>query len=260
MPCNSPSVSGSPCPTSILSDAEPDDDDMQSLLKDLEDPTTPPISPQIPSGQLEVRIYYGTILARTEYIDCSKGACRIVAGSSYTSQKVMAHCNDHLIELPESHPQAVSKDIFGAMGNGIVLEVIEGRIYVTPSCQTIVYCSNSASPSQEALQINKDQPTKVFDYSNHFRPSLEHYAILQGQSPSPSFFLGLGQNFGQGRNVTQNLISVMVTHCKAKQDIDTIMLPPEILGGMHDNVHIDQPTATDLEAEAFLNNLQKISN
>lgn len=257
--CSSPSASGSPCPTSILS--EPDDDELPSLLKELEDtPSTPPVSPQIPSGHLEVRIYYGTILARTDYVDCSKGACRILSNSAYTTHdKKACHLSDHTIELPDNHPQLVSKNIFGAMGNGIVLEVIEGRVYVTPLCRTIVYCSNMSSPGQDAMQINKDQPTKVFDYNNHFRPTLEHYAILQGQSPSPSFFLGLGQTWGPGRNVTQNLISVMVTHCKAKQDIDAIMLPPEILGGMND-INIDQPTVTDLEAEAFLKNLQEISN
>lgn len=271
MSCNSPSgvSNSSPCPpASVLSEPDPDDDndDVQSIINSLEGdtPTSPPISPQIPSGQLEVRVYYGTILARTEYVDCSKGACRILSSPAYQSpsaiKKVM-NPTDQQVELPDDHPQSLSKDIFSAMGNGIVVEVAHGSIYVTPLCRTIVYCSNMAAPSQDAVQLNKDIPTKVFDYNSHFRPSLEHFAIFQGPSPAPSpvVYLGLGQSWGQGRTVTQNLVTVMVTHCKAKQDLESIMLPPEILGGV-ESINIDQPTVTDLEAEAFLKNLQEISN
>jgi hypothetical protein len=264
--CNSPgSAISSPCPT-VHSEPDADVGDILSALEDT--PSTPPISPQIPPGQLQVRIYYGTIQVHSEFVDCSNGPCQIISNRSYanaTPEENRKFGYTHPIVLPENHPQALSKDIFDAMGNGIVLNVnSEGGICVTPLCRTIVYCSGSASPGQEAAQLNKDRPTKVFDYTNHFRPALEHYALIQGQSPSPHFILGLGQTWGNRRHVTQNLISIMVTHCKAKHDIDTIGLPQllaqELLIEIPDTVDIEQPTSTDLEADAFLKNLQEISS
>lgn len=264
--CHSPnSTISSPCPT-IHSEQDADVEEILSTLEDT--PSSPPISPQIPPSQLQVRIYYGTIQVHAEFVDCSNGPCRIVSNRSYASampehQKKFGYT--HPILLPENHPQALSKDIFDAMGNGIVLDVNnEGGICVTPLCRTIVYCSSSASPGQEAAQLNKDVPTKVFDYTNHFRPALEHYAVIQGQSPSPYFLLGLGQTWGRRRHVMQNLVSIMVTHCKAKHDIDAIRLPQllaqELLVEIPDTIDIDQPTTTDLEADAFLKNLQEISS
>lgn len=259
MTCHSPSVTNSPSPT-VHSEPEPD---MNEILRELEDtPSTPPISPVIPPSQLQIRIFYGTLQVHTEYVDCAKEACRIISNRSYSKKRFS---NTHPIILPEDHPQSLSKDIFDAMENGIVLNVDpEGSVYVTPLCRTIVYCSNSGSPGQEAVLINKDQPTKVFDYNNHFRPALEHYALIQGQSPSPYFLLGLGQTWGHGRHATQNLITVMVTHSRAKQDIDTIGLPEllaqELLIEIPDTLDIDQPTSNDLEADSFLKNLQEISS
>ncbi len=54
----------------------------------------------------------------------------------------------------------------------------------------------------------------------------------------------------------------MVTHCKAKHDMDTIGLPnflaQDLMAEMPNTIDIDQPTSTDYEAEAFLKNLQEI--
>lgn len=267
-------MTDSPSPT-ILS--EEDDTEMSKILEDLEDnPPTPPISPHVPSGELQVNVFYGSISVLSEKVDCSNGRCRIVSTRSPYSPS--SSCEDqthfvsggngypttHTLVLPDTHPQALSRDIFDAMGNGIVLEVSNGDIYVTPLCRTMIYCSSSPSPSQEARSIGKDQATGVFSYNQHFRPALEHYALIQGQSPSPHFFLGLGQTWGRGHHVTQNLITIMVTHCKAKYDIDTIGLPQlvaqELLIEIPDTVDVNSPTGTDLQAEAFLKNLEEISN
>lgn len=237
---------------------------MSQIINEIENsPPTPPISPQIPSSQLHIRVFYGTIQVVSEFVDCSKGSCRILSSKNVEERQRYFYNCAHKIVLPETHPQSLSKGIFDAMGEGIMLEASDGNIYITPLCRTVVYYSNSASPSVDAVQINKDQPTRVFDYNNHFRPALEHYALIQGQSPSPYFLLGLGQTWGRGRHVTQNLVTVMVTHCKAKHDIDTISLVTNqemfSLDGQ-DAINIDEPTGTDIEAEAFLRNLQEISN
>lgn len=261
--CHSPqSTINSPCPTN----QSEEESDMKDILSALEDtPPTPPISPQFPPSQLQVRIYYGTIPVHTELVDCSKGACRIISNRSYATPESNKFGSTHSIALPDEHPQSRSKDIFEAMGNGIVLDVSsDGCVYVTPLCRTVVYCSSSTAPCHEAAEISKDQPTRVFDYANHFRPALEHYALIQGQSPSPYFLLGLGQTWGCGHHATQNLVTIKVTHCKAKQDIDTIGLPvllaQELLVEIPDTIDIDHPTHTDMEADAFLKNLEEISS
>ena len=100
----------------------------------------------------------------------------------------------------------------------------------------------------------------MFDYNSHFRPALEHYALVPGESPSPYFILSLGQTWGSGRHVTENLVSIIITHSQAKHEIEAIglthLLTKDLLIDMPDSVDIDQPTETDLEAEAFFSKYQ----
>ena len=164
------------------------------------------------------------------------------------------------IVLPDNHPQESAHDIFEAMRRGVIIEASEGNVYVTPLCRTVVYCSSS--PSDVAQPLEKEVRTKVFDYQNYFRPALEHYALVHSQSPTPYFILGLGQNWGRGRHVTQNLISIVVTHAQARHEIDTIGLThavtQDLLIDLPDSVVIDQANALDMEAEAFLSGIESV--
>ena len=158
------------------------------------------------------------------------------------------------IALPDNHPQSCARDIFNAMRRGVLIEASDGNVYVTPLCRTVVYCANS--PTDVAQPLEKEVRSKVFDYKNHFRPALEHYALVHSQSPTPYFILGLGQNWGRGRHVTQNLISIIITHAQARHEIDAIGLThavtQDLLIDLPDSVVIDQPNTYDMEAEAFL--------
>jgi len=118
---------------SILS--EEDDDAVSRILDDLEDnPPTPPISPHVPSGKLLVNVYYGSISVLSEEVDCSVKKCRIVSSNSSHSTPD-GYPSMHTIVLPGNHPQSLSRNIFAAMENGIVLEVSNGDVYVTPLCR-----------------------------------------------------------------------------------------------------------------------------
>ena len=56
--------------------------------------------------------------------------------------------------------------------------------------------------------------------------------------------------------MTQNLISIVITHAQARHEIDTIGLThavtQDLLIDLPDSVDIDQANTFDMEAEAFL--------
>lgn len=243
-----------------------DDTKVVDILTDLADhPPTPPMSATPPPSELQIRVFYGSIPVCTEYFDCNKG-CRIFSSDDSLSSSANWQDEEKMIRylgppdaknivLPDNHPQACARDIFNAMRRGVLIEACDGNVYVTPLCRTVVYCSNS--PTDVAQPLEKEVRTKVFDYTNHFRPALEHYALVHSQSPTPYFILGLGQNWGRGRHVMTNLISIVVTHAQARHEIDAIGLThavtEDLLLDLPDSVVIDQANAFDLEAEAFLN-------
>ena len=214
---------------------------------------TPPLS------LLQIRIFYGSIPVHTEYLDCKIG-CRIVSSEesspSFQQDELMVRSfgppEAKNIVLPDDHPQSCARDIFNAMRRGVLIEASDGNVYVTPLCRTVVYCANS--PTDMAQPLKKEVRSKVFDYRNYFRPALEQYALVHAQLPTPCFILGLGQSWGRGRHVTQNLISIAVTYAQARQEINAIGLIHAVTQDhLPDSVVIDQPEAFDMEAEAFLN-------
>ena len=241
-----------------------DDTDIVDIVNELEKdhPPTPPHSATLPSTELEITILYGSIAVYSESVECSSKPCRIFSNSTLPykyfddekSIELFGSCEPHAIELPESHPNAMSDEIFSAMRRGVVIEQHEGNIYVTPLCRTVVYCAGSTS--EPSVPLDRDQRTKVFDYSNYFRPALEHYAFIHNNPPSPNVILGLGQCWGIGRDITNNLISVVITHVQAKQEMSQIDLPhvlaPDLLIDLPESVEIDTPNSSDLVAAEFL--------
>ena len=204
------------------------------------------------STELEITIVYGSIAVYSERVECSSKPCRIFSNSRLPykyfddekSIELFGSCEPHTIELPESHPNAMSDEIFSAMRRGIVIEQHDGNIYVTPLCRTVVYYAGSTS--ERSVPLDRNQRTKVFDYSNYFRPALEHYAFIHNNPPSPNVILGLGQCWSIGRDITNNLISVVITHVQAKQEMSQIDLPhvlaPDLLIDLPESVTIDTPT------------------
>lgn len=252
----SPGFDPAGSPASVVTS---EDNKVVEIIGDLEiNPPTPPRSATPPSGDLEIRVYYGSIAVKTETIDCSKG-CRIVAANG----KPENLGEGKTVVLPENHPQDQSHEIFNAMGQGVMVEATDGNIYVTPLCHMMVYCSGSTY--EPPMTLNKQKRNQVFDYNNFFRPALERYAFIQDKAPTPYVVLGLGQSWGAGKHVANNLISVVITHSRAKHEFDSIALPhtitQDLLIDLPDTFDIKEPNAYDLEAEAFLNHqLQNVVN
>lgn len=121
------------------------------------------------------------------------------------------------------HSNPLANDLFEAMRRGLLIEVNNNDIYATPLCRVVVYYGHSSTLQSQPLE--KDQRTKVFDYTNTFRPALEHYALCKASPPTPCVVFSLGQSWGPGRHVSQNLISIIITHSLAKHELNTIVLP-----------------------------------
>ena len=239
-----------------------DNTEVVDILSDLANhPPTPPVTTTPPSSQLHIRIFYGSIPVHTEYLDCKNG-CRISSSEEFLPPSASWQKDEKMIQffeaknivLPDNHPQSCAHDIINAMRHGVLIEASDGDVYVTPLCCTVVYCGSSSTDVAQPLE--KEVRSKVFDYRNHFRPALEHYALVHSQSPTPYFILGLGQNWGRGRHVTQNLISIVITHAQARQEIDAIGLThavtQDLLIDLPYSDMNDQPNTFDMEAEAFL--------
>ena len=126
---------------------------------------------------------YGTIPVLSKTVDCYNGYGD--HASIYLSKvleennemKASSHPpNDHNLVLPNSH---ANSSYFDAMKQGVLVKSQNGSVYMTPLCRTMDYCSKSPfCPTQEG------KCDLVFDYNSHFRPALEHYALVPGESPS----------------------------------------------------------------------------
>ena len=252
----SPAFDPATSPASVVTS---DDSKVVEIIGDLEvNPPTPPLSATPPSGELEIRILYGSIAVYTQTIDCTKG-CHILSAGSWPEDNLS---DMHKVILPENHPQEESRKIFETMRRGVVVEANDGNIYVTPRCRTVIYCSGSAS--ELPVELQREQRFKVFDYNGYFRPALEHYAFIQDRAPTPYVILGLGQSWGVGRHVANNYMSIMITHSKARHEVNSIALPhtltQDLLLDLPESFDLKDPTTYDLEAEEFLNQIQSVVN
>jgi hypothetical protein len=202
-------------------DIKVDDIKVVDILSHLIDhPPTPPMPTTPPSNfsLLQIQIFYGSVIVHDEYVDCAN-VCRIISSDEFLPPAEYMTLYNNIV-LPENHPDSSARDIFNAMQRGVLIEVFDSNIYVTPLCRIVVYCGSSSTDLAQPLE--KEIRSIVFDYRGHFRPALEHSALVHSQSPSPYIILGLGQNWGRGRHVTQNLISIVITHTQARYDIDAI--------------------------------------
>ena len=240
-----------------------DDDDIKHIIDELSDTPGPSPLPSPSANELQVQVYFGSIPVFQEPVTVTSG-CRIFFDPRYCgpsnfegTQKLFGPTNFQQIQLPECHPNPYAKDIFNAMSRGLVIELVDHDIYATPLCRTVVYCGQRSTT--QSYPLNKENRTKVFDYAAHFRPSLEHYALSNGIPPSSQVLFSLGQPWGQScpaASITQTLVSVLVSHTEAQQELDTIGLPAALTRDLFielpDSIDIGKPNISDLQAEAFL--------
>lgn len=218
-----------------------------------------------------VRVLYGTITVHMETFDCSDGA-RIYYGPlhrrdmlpSEIEEKLFGPINAHQIALSPRHPAGLAKEIFNHTKRGLILEVEDECIFATALCRTVVYYGTS--PGKHNGTLIKEERTKVFNYKHRFTPSLKYTSENRGYPPKPYALFSLGQPWGGERPLSKNLVTVVVTYCKALNDLRVKNLPivDELLFEPQEakDIRIISPTPTDFEAEHFLNPLavREVSN
>ena len=134
-------------------------------------------------------------------------------------------------------------------------QVENGCIYVTALCRAVVYYGSN--PLRHTGTLAKEERTKVFNYSHRFLPALKYTSDPHGTSPKPYVILSLGQPWGGDRSLSKNLVTIVVTYCRALNDIRVrnSTIHDELLFEAQESkdIRIISPTQSDLEAEAFLN-------
>lgn len=214
------------------------------------------------SNAVIVRVLYGSITVHLETLDCSKGA-RIFYGPLHrrdmleqkTEEKLFGPLEAQQIPLSPRHPATMAKEIFSNFKRGLILDVQDECVYATALCRTVVYYGSS--PIKHSHTLHKEERTKVFNYPQHFTPSLKYTLEGRGQPPKPYIVFSLGQPWGSDRPLAKNLVTVVVTYCKALNDLRVRNIPiyDELLFEAQEarDIRIIAPTSEDLEAEQFLN-------
>lgn len=211
---------------------------------------------------ITVRILYGSITVHMETFDCSQGA-RIYYGPLHrrdilppeTEQKLFGPLNAHQIALSPRHPAGLAREIFNNSRRGLVLEVRDECVYATALCRAVVYHGNS--PIKHVGTLTKEERTRVFNYKHRFLPSLKYMKDNRVTCPKPYVIFSLGQPWGAERPLSKSLVSIVVTHCKALNELRVKNMPivDDLLFEAQEarDIRIISPTSTDLEAEKFFN-------
>ena len=137
------------------------------------------------------------------------------------------------------------------------IQVENGCIYATALCRAIVYYGSS--PVRYSGVLAKEERTKVFNYTHRFLPSLKHanQSMTISGIPKPYVIFSFGQPWGGERSLSKNLVTVVVTYCRALNDVRVrnSVIHDELLFEAQESrdIRIISPTQTDIEAEAFLN-------
>ncbi len=206
---------------------------------------------------------YGSITVHMETVDGGRGV-RVFYGPLHCrdillrdeEEKLFGPIDAHQISLSPRHPSPLASEIFKTLKRGLVIGIEGDCIYATALCRAVVYCGSS--PHKHSTTISKEERMKVFDFSREFLPALRHSTEMKGSFfPKPYAIFSFGQSWGTERSLSQNLITVVVTHCKALNSLRlrNVSILDELLYEPfeHHNIRIISPTRTDLEAEEFLN-------
>jgi hypothetical protein len=211
-----------------------------------------------------LRVLYGSITVHMDTVNCSQGTrifygplhCRDVLPPAQ-EQRLFGPLRAQQIQLSPRHPAPIAKEMFDTIKRGLIIEVENSCIYATALCRAVVYFGSS--PVRHTGTLAKEERTKVFNYTHRFLPSLKQTAqsVSVSGTPKPYVIFSFGQPWGGERALSKNLVTVVVTYCRALNDfrVRHSVIHDELLFEAQESkdIRIISPTPTDIEAEAFLN-------
>ena len=218
------------------------------------------MSPSLHQDGVQITILYGSIAVHTEVVNGSQG-CRIFSGLNISldkllhpeAEKMFGPPEAHQIPLPSNHPDSRAANMLNAMKRGLILNVNNNDIYATALCRATVH--HGSSPREASFPLAKEETCKVFDYNNDFLPLLENWSPGKPY-PTPYTIFSLGQGWGRGRHVAQNLINIIVTSLQAQRDLQargvSRRLPSEELNNVPDPFDVYEETHLDTLADIQL--------
>ena len=117
------------------------------------------------------------------------------------------------------------KQMLDSVTRGLLIEVSNNDIYVTNLTQLPCYHGMSPSHVAQCRPLQPDLREKVFDYCL-FKDSLDAHFRGQGDLPSPSVALSVGEPWGHGRHICHTMVSVVVTLLQAQHELEAVGLRP----------------------------------
>ena len=138
------------------------------------------------------------------------------------------------------------------------LQIENGCIYATALCRAVIYYGSS--PVRHSGTLAKEERTKVFNYTNRFLPALKQSSQSGAPitaTPKPYVIFSFGQPWGGERSLSKNLVTMVVTYCRALNDfrVRNSVIHDELLFEAQESkdIRIISPTQADIDAETFLN-------
>ncbi|XP_013382679.2 interferon regulatory factor 8 [Lingula anatina] len=155
---------------------------------------------------------------------------------------------NHYLMPPPKYAQGTSqhqstKKILESMERGLLLQCINGDIYLTRLCRVrldklhikiinfsfthfcrcVIFCS-SPSKGEQIFKVKRDNMgIKIFDFTNYFLPAVDRYVQGQGPCPRIEVRLGFGQTWSSDDwSRRDTFISATVVSAKALQIIQQL--------------------------------------
>ena len=127
---------------------------------------------------------------------------------------------------PMSPPSRLQQILEGVT-RGLLVEVTNNDVFVTNLTQLPCYHGTSPSTHAHCQPLPCGARERVFDYCR-FKESLNAHFLGQGEPPSASVALSVGEPWGHGRHLSHITVSVVVTLLQAQHELESVGIHPHL--------------------------------
>jgi hypothetical protein len=219
------------------------------------DPLTPPQNATPPSGPsaVQISVYYNGVHRAIQTIACPHAGCRIfsdvVPQGSLTPHEIDVQLKAAFpFELPH---EARAQHILEKIGRGLLLEIVNGDVYLRNHTQMPCFYGSSPAPVSHVNAIGPEMQEHIFSFAS-FKEALSQ-GVLPDNPPSPFVAISLGQPWGQGSPLSHASVTIVVTVLQAQSELQRLRLsvpqeqtffnPHSQMAGYEDECQVIPPQA-----------------